>query len=251
VQYSLTDDLMLYASATRGFKSGGYNFSANSAATAGFQPEKVWSYEVGAKTEWLDRRLRVNLTGFYYNYTDLQVQILLAPGSLSIRNAANAKNKGVELEIAATPVKGLELTANLAALDAKYSSFPDAPAPRGAGIVDATGNHLIQAPSYTANLAAQYTMPVRDGDSTFLRAEYSYIGKQFFEPTNDVNQMQAGYGLVNLSAGYATSDNRSQITAWVHNVGDIQYVLATVAGPPYAGVVGAPRTFGVTLRHKW
>jgi len=251
VQYSLTDDLMLYASATRGFKSGGYNFSANSAATAGFQPEKVWSYEVGAKSEWLDHRLRVNLTGFYYDYSDLQVQILLAPGSLSIKNAANAKNKGVELEIAATPVKGLELTANLAALDAKYSSFPDAPAPRGAGTVDATGNYLIQAPRYTGNVAAQYSVPVRNGDSTFLRAEYSYIGQQFFEPTNSVNQMQAGYGLVNLSAGYVTSDKTWQVTAWVHNVGDTQYVLATVGGPPYAGVVGAPRTFGVTVRRKW
>jgi len=251
VQYSLTDNLMLYASATRGFKSGGYNFSANSAATAGFQPEKVWSYEVGAKTEWLDHRLRVNLTGFYYNYTDLQVQILLAPGSLSIKNAANAKNKGAELEIAATPVKGLELTANLAWLDAKYSSFPDAAAPRGAGTVDATGNYLIQAPRYTGNVAAQYSVPVRNGDSTFLRAEYSYIGQQFFEPTNSVSQMQAGYGLVNLSAGYATSDKKWQVTAWVHNVGDTQYVLATVGGPPYAGVVGAPRTFGVTVRRKW
>jgi iron complex outermembrane receptor protein len=251
VQYSLTDNLMLYASATRGFKSGGYNFSANSAATAGFQPEKVWSYEVGAKSEWLDHRLRVNLTGFYYDYTDLQVQILLAPGSLSIKNAANAKNKGVELEIAATPVKGLELTANLAWLDAKYTSFPDAPAPRGAGTVDASGNYLIQAPPYTGNLAAQYTVPVWSGDSMFLRAEYSYIGKQFFEPTNSVTQMQAGYGLVNLSAGYATSDKKWEVTAWGHNMGDKEYVLATVAGPPYAGVVGAPRTFGVTLRRKW
>jgi iron complex outermembrane receptor protein len=251
VQYSLTEDLMLYASATRGFKSGGYNFSANSAATAGFQPEKVWSYEVGAKTEWLDRRLRVNLTGFYYKYTDLQVQILLAPGSLSIKNAANATNKGVELEIAALPVKGLELTANLAALDAKYSSFPDAPAPRGAGTVDASGNYLIQAPPYTGNLAAQYSVPVGNGNTTFLRAEYNYIGKQYFEPTNSVNQMQAGYGLVNLSAGFATTDNKWQVTAWSHNLGDKAYVLATVAGPPYAGVVGPPRTFGVTVRRKW
>ncbi len=179
------------------------------------------------------------------------MQILLAPGSLSIKNAANAKNKGAELEIAATPVKGLELTANLAWLDAKYSSFPDAAAPRGAGTVDATGNYLIQAPRYTGNVAAQYSVPMRGGDSTFVRAEYSYIGQQFFEPTNSVHQMQAGYGLVNLSAGYVTSDKTWQVTAWAHNVGDTQYVLATVGGPPYAGVVGAPRTFGVTVRRKW
>jgi iron complex outermembrane receptor protein len=251
LQYSLTNDLMVYASATRGFKSGGYNFSAATAATAGFQPEKVWSYEVGAKTEWLDRRLRVNLTGFYYDYTDLQVQILLAPGSLSIKNAANATNKGVELEIAALPVKGLELTANLAWLDAKYSSFPDAPAPRGAGTVDASGNYLIQAPPYTGNLAAQYTLPVWMDDSMFLRAEYSYIGRQFFEPTNSSSQEQPGYGLVNLSAGYVTSGKKWEVTAWAHNVADKEYLLATVAGPPYAGVVGAPRTFGVTVRRKW
>src|SRR5258706_12970484 len=86
VQHSLTDDLMLYASATRGFKSGGYNFSANSGATAGFQPEKMWRYEVGAENEWLDHRLRLKLTRLHYDYLDLPVPNLLAPRRLAVQD---------------------------------------------------------------------------------------------------------------------------------------------------------------------
>jgi iron complex outermembrane recepter protein len=254
LQYSPTDDLMLYASATRGFKSGGFTFSSPTPAGASFSPEKVWSYEVGAKTEWFDRRLRANLTAFYYDYTDLQVQVYLGGANLSINNAATAHNKGIELEIAAAPLKGLALTANAAYLDARYSRYTDAPVPPplGVGTVDATGNRLTQAPPWTINLSSQYTVPLPTGDSAFLRAEYNFIGTQFFEPTNDVHQMQKGYGLVNLSTGYETGDQKWQVAAWVRNIGDVQYLTAAFSGGvTWSGSPGAARTFGITVHRKW
>jgi iron complex outermembrane receptor protein len=254
LQYSATDDVMLYASVTRGFKSGGFEFSSLTPAGAPFAPEKVWSYEVGTKTEWFDSRLRANLTAFYYDYSDLQVQVYLGGANLSINNAASATNKGIELELAATPLKGLTLTANAAYLDARYSHYTDAPLPPllGIGTVNASGNHLTQAPPWTINLSGRYSIPLPNGDSTFLRAEYNFIGTQFFEPTNNVNEMQKGYGLVNLSTGYETSDNKWQFVAWVHNLGDTQYLTAAFSGGvTWSGSPGEPRTFGITVHRKW
>lgn len=254
LQYALTDDAMVYASATRGFKSGGFEFSSVTPAGAAFAPEKVWSYEVGAKTEWFGRRLRANLTAFYYQYSDLQVQVYLGGTNLSINNAASATNKGVELEVAATPIKGLTLMANTAYLDARYSRYTDAPLPSllGVGTVDATGNRLTQAPPWTIDLSSQYTVPLPNGDSSFFRGEYNFIGSQFFDPTNNVNEMQKGYGLVNLATGYETADNKWQVVAWVHNLTDKQYLTAAYSGGvTWAGSPGAPRTFGVTVHRKW
>ena len=103
VDFQASPDLFFYASATRGFKSGGFNNAAVSAATAGFNPEKLWSYEAGTKTQFFDRRLRLNLTGFIYDYKDLQVRQFLGPGNAVISNAASARVKGFEAELLAKP----------------------------------------------------------------------------------------------------------------------------------------------------
>ena len=103
INFQLTDDALIYASATKGYKSGGFNFTATSPAIAGFAPESVWSYEGGAKTEWFEHRLRVNATGFLYDYRNLQVSQLVGPGTFSIGNAAAATGKGAELEAIGKP----------------------------------------------------------------------------------------------------------------------------------------------------
>jgi len=129
LDWHATESVLLYVSATRGYKSGGFNFTAAAPGSAAFQPEKLWSYEVGAKTEWLDRRLRINATGFYYDYTNLQVQQLIAAGVLSIGNAATAKVRGAELEVVGKATADLQLTANFSALNAKYDTYPGASVP--------------------------------------------------------------------------------------------------------------------------
>ncbi|MEM6682525.1 MAG: TonB-dependent receptor [Pseudomonadota bacterium] len=116
--YQLTDDALVFASATRGFKSGGWNARGTSPDTLlPFGPEKVWSYEVGGKTEWLDRRLRVNLTAYYLDVSGLQTPSALTADDGSVtfltRNFADYENYGVELEITAVPVPGLNVFFNL------------------------------------------------------------------------------------------------------------------------------------------
>lgn len=132
VNFKPTDDLLLFASATRGFKSGGWNARGTSAAELlPFEPEKAWSYEAGFKSELLDRRLRVNLTAYWLDVQGLQTPSAFTrdDGSLAFitRNFADYQNKGIELEINAIPTDGLNLFASLGYQDDKYKLDADDP----------------------------------------------------------------------------------------------------------------------------
>lgn len=125
VNFEPNDDILLFASATRGFKSGGWNARGTAASELlPFGPETVWSYEAGVKSEWLDRRLRVNLTGYWMDLSDLQVPTAFqrANGSIAFitRNFADYQNKGLELEVTAVPVEGLNAYVNVGWQDDKY-----------------------------------------------------------------------------------------------------------------------------------
>ena len=119
LNYIPNDDMLFFASATRGFKSGGWNARGSAPNTLlPFDPEKVWSYELGAKTAFLDRRLRINLTGFWLETQDLQtpsafIDPVTGAATFITQNFADYRNRGVELEIVAAPTKGLSLYANL------------------------------------------------------------------------------------------------------------------------------------------
>ena len=135
LNYQASNDVMMYASATRGFKSGGQSARATSVRLLlPFDPETVWSYELGARTEWFNRRLRVNATGFYAITQNLQggsaaVTTNAATGAQSLsfvtRNFANLENKGFEFDITAVPMAGLNLTMSGGIQNAKYKIDPN------------------------------------------------------------------------------------------------------------------------------
>jgi iron complex outermembrane recepter protein len=248
VNWQARDNLLFYFSVTKGYKSGGYNYVASTPAAASFKPEKLLSYEAGEKSEWFDHKLRANLTGFIYQYQDLQVNQLISPGVVSISNAANAHVKGLELELTALPVSGLQLTANLSRLDARYSNYPNAPlaAALGTGTINATGNYLDAAPPYSAYLSAQYDWALGQGDA-YVRAEYSWQDRVFYDPSNYLSQSQGAYGLINMFAGYNWIDNW-QAQLWVKNLTNKEYIFGAAAnGLVPTGEAGAPRTFGIRL----
>ncbi len=126
LNYKPNNDMLFFASATRGFKSGGWNARGTTPQTLlPFDPEKVWSYELGAKTELFDRRLRLNVTGFFLETKDLQTpSAFVDPVSGGVtfitQNFADYQNKGLEVEISAVPVRGLTLYANAGYQNDKY-----------------------------------------------------------------------------------------------------------------------------------
>jgi iron complex outermembrane receptor protein len=264
LNWQATDAALLYVSATRGYKSGGFNFSASTPGAASFQPEKIWSYEGGAKTEWLERRLRLNATVFYYDYTNLQVQQLIAAGVLSIGNAATAKVRGAELELVAKPIAELRLTANFSALDAKYDSYTAASVPSAltrfvsnatcVGMtctIDASGNYLNAAPKYSALVAADYTH-VMAGYRWSTHVDYSWRDRTYFDPSNVAVMSQGAYGLVNAQLGVDDLAQAWRVQLWAKNLADTKYyVITSASGVTPNGLAGDPRTFGIRLSRTW
>ena len=253
LDFKLNDNALLYASATKGFKSGGFNFAGRSATTAQFAPETIWSYESGLKSEWLDRRLRLNLTGFYYDYKDLQVQQLLGPGNVAITNAATAKVKGLELEVVAKATRELQFSGNISALDAKYDRFPAAPIPGGFAqffpgktTVDASHNYLTGAPKLSGFAAADYSQPW-DNYRFDAHVDYAWRSRTYFDPSNIPQSSQDAYGLVNAYLGFSPSAKDIwRLELFGKNLTDRKY-FQVIAGNGFTpgGIVGDPRTYGI------
>jgi iron complex outermembrane recepter protein len=274
IDWQVTSEAMLYASATRGYKSGGINYAASTVAAETFAPETIWSYESGIKSEWLDHRLRVNVTGFYYDYKNLQVQSLLGPGFIAIGNAASATVKGMEAEISARPNQNWQLTANLTYLDATYDRFPAASVPAALApyvaanqlinanppgspaaptfVFNAAGKTLDAAPKYTVFLAAQRNIDLQNGAGAYVRAEYYWQDRVYYDPTNVAVQSQGAYSLVNAFVGYNTADRLWQAQIWAKNLANRGYFITTAAnGNGPSGLIGAPRTFGISLTRRF
>ncbi|MFV3077677.1 TonB-dependent receptor [Niveispirillum fermenti] len=265
LDYQVTSDIMLYASATRGFKSGGTSIFANNATDLSFAPETIWAYEGGIKSDLLDRRLRFNTSLFHYDYKDLQVQSLIAPGVVAIRNAANARVRGVEFELTARPVSGLELGGNLSFLDTKYRAFPTSSVPNqlvnfvatdprfnaASRTFDATGNRLNAAPKSSLSTYGQYNFDVGPG-TAFIRGEYFRQSKVYYDASNADIFSQKAYDLINASVGWNSDEGGWGVQVVGKNLADEQYLITVAAnGLVPAGLAGAPRTFVLQVSKSW
>jgi iron complex outermembrane recepter protein len=265
LDWQVTPVAMLYASMTRGWKSGGTNYAAANVAALTFAPERLLAYETGLKTDWLDHRLRLNVTGFDYIYDNLQVQSLIGPGNTAIGNAANAKITGVEFESMAKPIPNVILTANYSILHANYDTFTNAAVPGALGpylagnpnynaathTYNASGNRLNDAPRSSYTLSAEYDQPIWTGKA-FARVEDYWQDKVFFDPSNSPYQEQRAYSLVNVSFGY--SDTKDGWTAQLiaRNLRNTQYLTTIAAnGVVPAGLAGPPRTISVQFTKSW
>ncbi|WP_195908471.1 TonB-dependent receptor [Novosphingobium sp. Gsoil 351] len=258
VNYEASDDVNLYASATRGFKSGGFNLLA---IQPGFDPEKLWSYEAGIKTTFAGGRGSLNADVFYTDYKDVQVQQIVNLQSV-LTNAAAATIKGGEIELAYRPLGGFEVGGSLAYLDATYDNFctgdptqPAAPISAGctaANPIDLAGNRFPRAPKWTLAGNLGYTFELGNAGSLALRADARYQSRTFFTQFNRPLISQKGYTTVNARATWTSDDERFTFGAFVNNLFDKDYfteVLESGAfNPQLVGqaYVAPPRTYGVT-----
>ena len=256
LDHAFGDDVLGYLSYTRGFKSGVYNIT--DLASPVVDPETIDAYEVGVKSEFFNRTLRLNAAAFHYKYDDIQLTRVLA-GFNQLFNAAAGEINGAEIETAwavAAPGGDLQLNAGFSYLaDAKYTSFPNGPrsspvpAPGGGNVTataDLTGNRMIRAPKWTLNLGADYRIPLASGELGFSASYYRNDGFAW-DPDNRLQQ--APYDVVNAHIAYAFGeDNRYRVRAWGKNLGDEQYyVYVTASGLGDLAGPASPRTYGVSV----
>lgn len=248
LNWQASDNAMLYVSGSRGFKSGGYQGDAGTGQSAmiAFNPEFAWSYEAGAKTQWLDDRLRLNVALFRTFHKDLQVSELVPFCCIVIGNAARAREEGVELEALAVPLEGLEINATYAYLRAKFTSFAN-----GATEND-TGHSLTRAPANKYNIGAQYRFPVAGLGEALIRGDYTTQTRMFYSPTNQPTSMQKGYDLFDARASLTFDDTQLEMALWAKNLGNALVTNNIVAVDFFGQQLETylpPRTFGVTLSY--
>jgi iron complex outermembrane receptor protein len=243
LQVQLRPDTFVYVSATRGFKSGGFNTTARGPGKA-FNPEFAWSYEGGVKRSMADGRVRANASVFFNDYRDLQVQSFIAPGQVNISNAGSASIRGVEAEISGVATHRLQFSGNVSWLKATYNRYL-ATLPGGATL-DAAGNRLSNAPRFSGSASAVYEFAAGRAGTASVRSDVSWQGRVFFTPANDAIETQRPYALAHLRAGFKPKSRRWEMAIYVRNVFNTDYITGTANVPPTAITArpGEPRHWG-------
>jgi iron complex outermembrane recepter protein len=246
IQMQVSGDTFVYASATRGFKSGGFNQFNPTAPESQrtFNPEFAWSFEGGLKRTMASGRVRVNTAAFFNDYRDLQVQSFIGPGVIDVSNAGSATIRGIEVEAAAASGRGVQLAGHFSWLDATYDRYLF----RGPGSVtfDEAGNRLNNAPEWSGSISAVYQFATGRAGTASVRSDVSWQSRVFFTPVNDAIETQRAYGLFHVRAGFEPKNRRWEIAVYVRNLGNQEYITGTANVPQTAitGRPGDPRHWG-------
>lgn len=258
LDFKVSEDILLYALASRGFKSGGFNIRAQATAVPRsrlpFDDETVTTFEVGAKNAFLDDRLFVNLAYFNSDYKDIQLSVFTAvPNSNppvffgDFTNAGKGSVDGIELEYQALLSPSFTLQGNFAWLDAEYDEFITN------NVNVAANQKFTNAPDFSAAITGLHTLQLDGGGSFTTRVSYSYQSEVY--PTTDLSEAikQTGYGLVSAGLIWQTAG------AWRFalegaNLADKEY-RTTGYNIPALGVLtgfyGAPRTYSLTATYDF
>lgn len=274
LDWSPMRDVMLYAKTNRGFQAGGVNLRPNSnpASVTTYKPEIVTDYEVGLKSEWLERRLRFNIDYYHSKLEDAQRNVLvtpppplIGPGTLVLTNAGSATIDGVEAEVSAIPFAGAFLGLTGAWTDPRYTHYV-------VGGVDQSFLKFQVTPKWSYTATASYTVPTHVGN---LKGEVDWSWRSSYDlypqdspgavsgitaagvatiglGTPDYARIQKGYGLLNASISMTINRYDLDVRVFVTNLLDKRYFsygLGTINGGTgiSSAIAGDPQVFGVDL----
>ena len=263
LDYHLNPDAMVYTMVAKGFRPGGLVPSVPAALcqselpagvtvneTRQYQSDSLWSYELGTKTAWLDRRVTVDAAAFYIDWKNIQQNILLGCGFQYRANAGAATSKGGEVEVNARPIEPLQLSAGVGYQDAKITAT-------GTDSPQTVGSPVFEVPDWTANASAAWTQPVWGTDHLVTSLDYSYVGRSY-----SANNLTAANGFATRERPAYQIFNGS--IALKHNLWDFSFVAknilnehanladsrsiaAETEGRPRL-ITNQPQTFGLEVR---
>jgi iron complex outermembrane receptor protein len=267
--YDITADNLVYASYAEGHKSGGINLAGIPVdalgnpvtSTAVIKPEEATTYEIGVKNQFLEKTLTLNLAGFINNVTNYQVNVVdSGPGALRgyLANIKDVSSRGIELD------GSYSLTSNFSAYltgswsEGTYNSFLNGPCPLEQITASTTACNLSGRPlpglsRWALSYGAEYRRPIYDGMG-YVGIDATYRSSNYSDVSDSRDLLINGYSVVNLRAGFISA-GPWEAFVWVKNVGDTRYFTYLQAqtgnSGAVAGLLGDPRTFGVTLRVKY
>ncbi len=206
-RYEISDDMMVFATYSKGYRSGGFlgRVAGAESAREPYDPETVDNYELGIKSEWMDNRLRVNANLFYMEYDDKQEELQLAePNEATgqktiVTNASSATIYGAELDVQAYITDNFSLRANLGYLDTEYDDFfyEDA-----SNVVDLSDLEFRRAPDWTGTLDATYEWDMAGGNA-WIRGAYHFLGEHYTSVDNSPELENDEQHLVDASINYS------------------------------------------------
>jgi iron complex outermembrane receptor protein len=253
LEYSPLEDLLFYASASRGFKSGGYNTMVFQPEP--FDPEFLWAFELGSRASPWGERVRLHAALFYYDYQDIQLQVVseLAVTLPKVLNAGAATVWGAELDWRARLFAELYLEGAASYLDARFDDLIAVNPHDPLADLDQSGNRLPNAPEFSVWLAAEYALPLPFGTLT-PRVEYRFQSEIYFDIFENSDVRQGPYGLWNLRLSFEDHEQRYFAALFVRNLADELYRQSNLSSPGAVGNLafwGPPRTYGfqVGLRY--
>lgn len=247
LNFRITPDVLAYASYRQGFKSGGFQTLLPATALLAntpFEPEDVDAYELGLKTNWWGNRLIANIALFRSDITNQQILRITGTAAQTIDNAGRTRATGVDLSLAARPVRGLRLQADLTYQHARFRRYIN-------GAVSYAGNTQLRSPDFTGSFSGEYDFDLGDAGGLTLRGEYNHTSQLYFDAANTrlPGLFQESYGIGNAFLTYRPRRGGWEVSAWVKNIGDTQYYRnIAVAGATGLAVTGDPRTFGLSFQ---
>jgi iron complex outermembrane receptor protein len=242
VSYQVTPTIFFFADYAKGFDAGGFNNRALNIQTAlPYDPEHVNTYEGGIKTDWFDRHLRINLTGFYNDYKNLQTTVaVFSPISgtyVSTRgNAPSAHTDGFELETSAQPTSNLALVFNATYLKTRYDDYSSP----GVGAVPAynyDGKQFAGEPQWQYFGSVTWSIPVAGSGTVKLGGSGNYLTSYFSDSLNSGQYQIPGHAFANAFVTFETADQRWIFTLTGRNLANRFYFTSLTA-------IGAPLKAG-------
>ncbi len=258
LNYKPNDDLLLFAGYTTGYRPGGPNPPpiAGDIIPASFRSDRLAQYELGWKSNWLDRALSVNGAIFYIDWSDIPTTVIAPSGLEYTINGPRARNYGAELEVAIRPTKGFDFSFGLTVLNAEYSR--EFTGPPGTGLVIARGTKLPNVPNITLNAGINYEWSIGGDTKARVAANIVHVTRRS-QTVNDAVAPLPGFVNAGLSAGvdFGTFD----VSIFARNLFDTR---ALVANRPIGNeIVGGirssvnsqsylqPRTIGAAIQFKF
>ena len=256
--FDFSTDVMAYASYSSGFKSGAFQLRPTTAAQASViaDPEQVDAYEVGFKTQWLNRKLTFNIAAYQNDYRDLQLNriIGLPNGAFAVLldNVESSRIRGVEVDASVRPIHNLEISGSYAYTDAIYTNFVS-----GATVFSNT--RMVRTPKHSFDLSLQYTAELDDDTSLIFNSDYNYRSHFFFEagqgdPKYDAlipRTREPGYGIANSRVTFQHGPMEASL--WMRNIFDTRYrsYIQKFGAVQLIAFPGEPRTYGASLAYKF
>jgi len=271
LDWDITDAAMMYFNVTTGYRSGGYNLVFFS-QTPTYDPEELTAYEIGYKTQWLDDRLQVNGSFYYYDYSNIHTVATevsaLGGTSTSVLAAPGAEVWGIEAEATWLMTDRITLGGNFSYTPTEYTkdlyvadpADPSHPNDIFPGFDDQTtsikGNQLLQVPEGKATAWGSYRFPLAGGASLDFMGVYSWISKVYYSPFQNPDDMADAYDRVDLSATFTSGSGAIVVRGFVNNVLDdvgVLQVLRTGEDEFYRQSSGTtvPRAYGVELTYNF